>query len=250
MGEERSLGRRPQIELIPAIDIRGGRCVRLYQGDYARETVFSDDPPAVAQRWQEQGATRLHLVDLDGAREGSPVNDAVIAAIVRAVHIPCEVGGGIRTFEVIQDYLDVGVERVILGSVAVERPALVEEACELHPDAVIVGVDARRGRVAVHGWLDRSEERAEDMMRRFAAFGVPRFIYTDIARDGTLRGPNMTALIRAARTVPAAIIASGGIASIDHIRRLARTGVEAAILGRALYDGAINLPDALRAATT
>ncbi|MGA2285409.1 MAG: 1-(5-phosphoribosyl)-5-[(5-phosphoribosylamino)methylideneamino]imidazole-4-carboxamide isomerase [Dehalococcoidia bacterium] len=235
------------MELIPAIDIRDGRCVRLYQGDYARETVFSDDPIAMARRWQAEGAPRLHLVDLDGAREGRPVNHGVVIAIARAVGIPCQVGGGIRSTNTIARYLEAGLQRVILGSVAVETPAMLAAALGRFGEAVVVGVDARGGRVAVHGWRQQSAEKAEELMQRLAAMGVRRFVYTDISRDGTLRGPNFAATARAVQLVPARIIASGGIASLAHLRRLARTGVEGAILGRALYDGALSLPDALAA---
>jgi phosphoribosylformimino-5-aminoimidazole carboxamide ribotide isomerase len=235
------------IELIPAIDIRGGRCVRLYQGDYTRETVFSDDPVAVARRWQAEGAPRLHLVDLDGAREGRPVNAGIVVGIARAVSIPCQLGGGIRSLNTVERYLTSGVQRVILGSVAVEQPAVLGAAVSRFGEAIIVGVDARSGRVALHGWQERSDEKAEELMRRLVAVGVRRFVYTDIARDGTLRGPNLAATARVARDIPAPVIASGGIATLDHIRRLSKIGVEGAILGRALYDGTLSLPAVLRA---
>ncbi|MGD0766456.1 MAG: 1-(5-phosphoribosyl)-5-[(5-phosphoribosylamino)methylideneamino]imidazole-4-carboxamide isomerase [Dehalococcoidia bacterium] len=235
------------MELIPAIDIRDGHCVRLYQGDYSRETVFSDDPTAVALRWQEQGASRLHLIDLDGARAGEPVNIEVVEAIARAVTIPCQVGGGIRTLATVASYVAMGIERVILGTVAVRAQTLVAEACYRYPGAIIVAVDARDGRAAISGWLERSEQRDDELMARLVEVGVPRFIYTDIARDGTMKGPNLAALARVVRAVRVPVVASGGIASLDHLRRLAKTHVEGAILGRALYDGALSLPDALRA---
>jgi len=235
------------MELIPAIDIRDGRCVRLYQGDYARETVFSDDPPAIARRWQEEGAPRLHLIDLDGARAGEPVNMQVVEAIADAVSIPCQVGGGIRSLDTVARYLEMGVQRVILGTVAVRAQTLVAEACYRYPGAIIVGVDARNGRAAISGWLERSEEKADALMARLVEVGVPRFIYTDIARDGTLKGPNLAVLTRVVKAVRVPVVASGGIASLDHLRSLAKTHVEGAILGRALYDGALSLPDALRA---
>jgi phosphoribosylformimino-5-aminoimidazole carboxamide ribotide isomerase len=233
------------MEIIPAIDIRDGRCVRLYQGDYARETVFSDDPVAIARRWQDEGARRLHLVDLDGARAGRPLNEAVIIAIARAVSIPCQVGGGVRHVETVDRYLDAGLARVILGSVAVEQPPILEAALARRAEAIIAGVDARNGRVALHGWRERSPERAVDFMQRLAALGVRRFVYTDITRDGTLRGPNFAATLRATKAVPVPVIASGGVATVEHIRRLCGIGVEGVILGRALYDGSLSLPDAL-----
>ena len=235
------------MEIIPAIDIRDGRCVRLYQGDYARETVFSDDPVAIARRWQDEGARRLHLVDLDGARAGRPLNEAVIVAIARAVSVPCQVGGGIRSVETVERYLSAGLERIIFGSTAVEEPAVLEAALARHGEAIIAGVDARNGRVALHGWRERSPERAVDLMQRLAALGVRRFVYTDITRDGTLRGPNFAATVRATKAVTVPVIASGGVATLDHVRRLRVTGVEGVILGRALYDGSLSLPDALTA---
>ncbi len=201
----------------------------------------------MARRWQAEGAPRLHLVDLDGAREGRPVNHGVVIAIARAVAVPCQVGGGIRNTNTMARYLEAGLQRVILGSVAVEAPAMLAGALGRFGEAVVVGVDARGGRVALHGWREQSGEKAEELMRRLAAMGVRRFVYTDISRDGTLRGPNVAATARAVQSVPAKIIASGGIASLAHLRRLVRTGVEGAILGRALYDGALSLPDAIAA---
>jgi len=236
------------MEIIPAIDIRDGRCVRLYQGDYARETVFSDDPVAMARRWEEEGAPRLHLIDLDGARLGEPVNADVIEKIVACLDIPCQVGGGVRSLDTVARYLEMGVEQVILGTVAVRAQTLVAEACYRHPGAIIVGVDARGGEVAIQGWRERSEERTEELMARLVEVGVPRFIYTDIARDGTKKGPNFAALARVLRAVRVPIIVSGGIATLDQLRRLARTRVEGAIVGRALYDGVLTLPAALQAA--
>jgi len=174
------------------------------------------------------------------------VNNGVIVAIARAVSIPCQVGGGIRSVQTIERYLSAGVERVILGSVAVEQPSVLGAALALHGEAIIAGVDARGGRVALHGWRDQSTEKAEDLVRRLANVGLRRFIYTDIARDGTLRGPNLAATARVARAVAVPVIASGGIATLDHLRRLRQIGVEGAILGRALYDGALSLPEALQ----
>ena len=184
------------MEIIPAIDILGGRCVRLYQGDYARETVFSEDPVAMARRWEAEGAPRLHLIDLDGARAGEPVNAEVIERVVCGVNIPCQVGGGIRSLDTVLRYLEMGVQRIILGTAAVRAQTLVAEACYRYPGSIIVGVDARGGQAAISGWLERSEEKAEALMARLVELGVPRFIYTDIARDGTLKGPNFAALDR------------------------------------------------------
>jgi len=236
------------MEIIPAIDILGGRCVRLYQGDYARETVFSEDPVAMARRWEEEGAPRLHLIDLDGARAGEPVNAEVIERVVCGVNIPCQVGGGIRSLDTVRRYLEMGVQRIILGTAAVRAQTLVAEACYRYPGSIIVGVDARGGQAAISGWLERSEEKAEALMARLVELGVPRFIYTDIARDGTLKGPNFAALDRAVQAVRVPVIASGGIATLDHLRRLTRTKVEGAILGVALYHGALTLSEALQVA--
>ena len=236
------------MEIIPAIDILGGRCVRLYQGDYARETVFSEDPVAMARRWEEEEAPRLHLIDLDGARAGEPVNAEVIERVVCGVNIPCQVGGGIRSLNTVLRYLEMGVQRIILGTAAVRAQTLVAEACYRYPGSIIVGVDARGGQAAISGWLERSEEKAEALMARLVELGVPRFIYTDIARDGTLKGPNFAALDRAVQAVRVPVIASGGIATLDHLRRLTRTKVEGAILGVALYHGELTLPEALQVA--
>ena len=233
------------MEVIPAIDIRGGRCVRLYQGDYARETVFSDDPLLVAQRWQDEGATRLHVVDLDGARAGQPVNNAVIERILEAARLPVQVAGGIRQIDVIDRYVEAGADRVVLGTAAVKDELLVANACALYPEALVVSVDARGGRVATEGWREGSAETAEGLARRMAEVGVRRLVFTDIARDGTMRGPNFRAIARLVEAVDVPVIASGGIASVEHVRRLAKLGVEGAILGRALYDGSVSLSEAL-----
>lgn len=233
------------MEVIPAVDIRGGRCVRLYQGDYDRETVFSEDPVAVARRWERQGAPRLHVVDLDGARAGWPVNDRVIEKMLSELRIPVQVAGGIRQLDVIRRYLETGADRVILGTAAVHDQPLVSRACATFCEAVVVAVDARRGRVATAGWLEASGETPEGLMRRLVGLGVPRFIFTDIGRDGTLRGPNFAAIGRLARAFETPVIASGGVTTVEHLRRLAKLGVEGAIVGRALYDGGLELGEAL-----
>jgi phosphoribosylformimino-5-aminoimidazole carboxamide ribotide isomerase len=235
------------MEVIPAVDIRGGRCVRLYQGDYDRETVFSEDPVAMARHWERLGAPRLHVVDLDGARAGRPVNDRVIEELLTAIEIPVQVAGGIRQLDVIARYLEKGADRVILGTAAVHDQPLVSRACAAFPGAVVVAVDVRRGRVETAGWREASGETPEGLMRRLAELGVPRFIFTDISRDGTLRGPNFAAIGRLARAFRTPLIASGGVTTAEHLRRLAKLGVEGAIVGRALYDGGLALQEALAA---
>lgn len=235
------------MEVIPAIDLRGGLCVRLYQGDYERETVFSEDPVAVAIHWHELGARRLHVVDLDGAAQGTPANEGVIRAIARAVPIPLQVGGGIRDLATVGAVLGWGVTRVVLGTAAVEEPGVVKAACDAYPDGVIVALDARNGRVAIKGWLEDTDVEARDLAQQMAAVGVPRFLYTDIARDGTSTEPNFDAIARMQQATGRPIIASGGVARLEHLQRLQELGVEAAIVGRALYTGAINLPEALEA---
>jgi phosphoribosylformimino-5-aminoimidazole carboxamide ribotide isomerase len=235
------------MEVIPAVDIRGGRCVRLYQGDYNRETVFSEDPAGMACHWERLGAPRLHVVDLDGARSGRPVNDRVIEELLSTVKIPVQVAGGIRQLEVIGRYLEMGAARVVLGTAAVHDQPLVSKACDTFREAVVVAVDARRGRVATAGWREASGETPEGLMRRLAELGVPRFIFTDISRDGTLRGPNFAAIGRLVRAFQTPVIASGGVTTVEHLRRLSKLGAEGAIVGRALYDGGLGLGEALAA---
>jgi phosphoribosylformimino-5-aminoimidazole carboxamide ribotide isomerase len=240
------------MEIIPAIDMRGGRCVRLLQGDYGRETVFADDPAAMARRWRNAGATRLHLVDLDGAREGRPVNRASVGKILATVDTPIQLGGGIRELETIRGYLSDGVDRVVLGTAAVKDRAMLTSALAEFPGRIVVGVDARDGVVVTEGWLEASEVTAVDLLRQLAELGVPRVIYTDTLRDGTLTEPNFGALkaILTDGRISAhhlRVIYAGGVSAIDHLRRLATTGVEAAIVGRALYTGDIDLAEALSA---
>ncbi|MDZ4246033.1 MAG: 1-(5-phosphoribosyl)-5-[(5-phosphoribosylamino)methylideneamino]imidazole-4-carboxamide isomerase [Dehalococcoidia bacterium] len=230
---------------MPAIDLRNGRCVRLIQGDFEKETVFGENPVEFAIRWQEAGAARLHVVDLDGAAKGMPVNLKVVEKIVSAVKIPVQLGGGIREMETIREVLSAGVQRVILGTVALENPELVQSACRTFNEAIVVGVDARDGNVSIKGWKETSDTNAEEFMKKLVSLGVRRFIYTDIARDGTLKGPNFDAFVRLKRAVAVPIIASGGISSIGHLKKLASLGVEGAIVGIALYTGAINLEKAI-----
>ncbi len=239
------------MEIIPTIDIRGGRCVRLVQGDYDRETVFADDPAAVARRWRDAGAKRLHVVDLDGAREGRAVNAESVERIVAAVDVPVQLGGGLRNLETISGYLEVGVERVVLGTAAVKDQALLASALARFPGRIGVGVDARDGIVVTEGWRDDSGITATELVRQIAELGVPWVIYTDTLRDGTLTEPNFDALeTLLSNPQHLRIIYAGGVSTIDHLRRLAETGVEGAIVGRALYEGDINLTEALAAMQT
>lgn len=238
------------MEIIPAIDIRGGLCVRLDQGDYTRETVFDDDPASVARRWQDAGATRIHVVDLDGAREGIPRNGEVIRRVLEAVSVRVQVGGGIRDVAAIQQYLDAGAARVALGTAAVKDQATLVNAVSLFRDRILVGVDARDGMVATEGWLETSETRALDLIQQLSELGVQRIFYTDISRDGMQSGPNFPAVHEVVEHAsglpsPVAVIASGGVSSIEHLRRLEQIGVEGVIIGKALYTGALDLREAI-----
>ena len=236
------------MEVIPAIDFRGAKCVRLYQGDYSRETVYSDDPIDVALQWVRLGATRLHVVDLDGARNGVPANLEAVGGVASSVSVPLQVGGGIRTVETARDVMSLGVDRVVIGTAAVERPEMVESFCrDLGSEAVAVSVDARHGYVATDGWTRNSQVLASDLIGQMADMGVHRFIYTDISRDGTLTEPNFDAIESLLRQNNARLIAAGGITSVQHLRRLAELGVEAAVVGKALYTGSIRLDEALDA---
>lgn len=232
-------------QVIPAIDLRGGRCVRLVQGDYNRETRYSDDPVSVARKWEQAGAPLIHVVDLDGAKDGQPVNHEVMAAICGAVSIPVEVSGGIRTLEAIEAALAYGAGRVQLGSAAVRQPELVAEACARFPGRIVVSIDARNGEVMTDGWLQGSGVRALDLARQMVERGVPRLMYTDISRDGALSGPNIDAMREMVQAVDVPVVASGGVTSIEHLRHLAGAGCEGAIVGRALYEGAIDLATAV-----
>ncbi len=234
------------MEIIPAIDLRNGKCVRLYQGDYEKETVFSDDPVSVALRWQSEGAKRLHLVDLDGAAKGELCNLDAIERIAAAVEIPVQVGGGVRSLETIEQLLDLGVGRAILGTVAVEDPDLAEEACQRFGEQIIIGIDARDGRAATRGWLQQSKVTAGELAARMVGLGARRFIYTDISRDGTLTSPNFEAVAEFLSQVSVPVIAAGGISSVEHLTRLAALGAEGAIVGRAIYTGDVKLEEAVK----
>ncbi len=233
------------MEVIPAIDLKDGRCVRLYQGDFTRESVYSDDPAGMARRWEEEGAARLHVVDLDGAAGGGPRNAPVIEGIVKAVAVPVQVGGGIRSLQTLAEYLEMGVQRVVLGTSAVEDVDLVEEACQRYGEAVVIGVDARDGYVATSGWTRGTRVLAVKLVAQMEGLGVRRFIYTDIARDGTLTSPNFDGIAQILSLVSAPVIASGGISSIEHLVELRGLGVEGAIVGRALYTGDVELGRAI-----
>ena len=235
------------MDVIPAIDLRGGRCVRLYQGDYDQEEVFGTDPVAVALRWQDEGARLLHVVDLDGAASGEPANLDAVRAIVAAAGVQVEVGGGIRDMETAETLAESGVSRLVLGTSAVEDPDFVSALLErFGADRVAVSVDARDGWAALRGWRQPSRMRALDLMRRMTALGVECLEYTDISRDGTLTEPNFEAMMEAVSNVSAPIIAAGGISSARHLERLAGLGVSGAIVGKALYTGNVDLREALR----
>ncbi|NEP13355.1 MAG: 1-(5-phosphoribosyl)-5-[(5-phosphoribosylamino)methylideneamino]imidazole-4-carboxamide isomerase [Symploca sp. SIO2C1] len=238
------------MEIIPAIDLLEGRCVRLYQGDYARSQVFNDNPIEVAHQWVEQGATRLHVVDLDGAKQGYPVNTKTIAEIVQAIPIPVQVGGGLRDRSGVTQLLDTGVERVILGTAAVEDQPFVEQLCQEFPGKIVVGIDARQGKVATRGWLETSEVVATELAQQMTNLGVAAIIYTDIHRDGTLVGPNVDTLRELASKVSIPVIASGGVSSITDLLSLLALeplDVTGVIIGRALYTGDISLKEAIQA---
>jgi phosphoribosylformimino-5-aminoimidazole carboxamide ribotide isomerase len=239
--------------LFPAIDLKAGQCVRLEQGDMARATVFHHDPAAQAQAFENQGFRYLHVVDLDGAMQGSPINAEAVARIREAVRIPVQLGGGIRTVQTIEAWLAKGIDRVIIGTAAVRDPALVKAAARNFQDRIAVGLDARDGRVAVQGWSSTTELTALDVAKRFEDAGVAAIIYTDIARDGLLRGLNLDATVALADAVKIGVIASGGLASMDDVRALlAPTArkIVGAIVGRALYDGRLNVAEALRLAAS
>ena len=233
------------MEVIPAIDIRGGRCVRLSQGDYERETVFDDDPLAVAVRWAALGARRIHIVDLDGAREGQQVNAALVRRIVRTVDAAVQTGGGLRDLATVRAALDDGVNRVVLGTAAVRDPDLLREAVAVARDRLIVSVDARNGIVQLQGWTEGSDVTATSLIRQLASIGVERIVYTDIDRVGVRGSPNFEMYEALVSETSIAVIAAGGVSSLDDLRRLSDCGVEAAIVGRALYTGEVALPEAL-----
>lgn len=238
--------------IFPAIDIRGGQCVRLVKGDFNQETVFSQRPEIMAKKWEDEGGQYLHLVDLDGARAGESRNLDVVEMILKTVNIPVELGGGIRTMENIQRVLEMGVSRVILGSIAVKDPKLVKEACkEYGSQRIVVGIDAKDGIVAVDGWGVSGEVKATELAKKMADGGVKHIIYTDISRDGTLSGVNAKATAEIAKVSGVKVVASGGVSSLDDIKMLKeyeQDGIEGVIVGKSIYTGALSLPEALRVA--
>jgi len=236
------------VQIWPAIDIRGGKCVRLQQGDYRRETVFGEDPAAMARHWTNLGAKRLHVVDLDGAREGHPVNLASVRAIVEAVDVPCELGGGIRSEETISQLLAAGLQRLVIGTLAIRQPDWFLQMCHEFPGRLVLGIDARDGRVATGGWLETSDVAATALARQFADQPLAAVVYTDIATDGMLSGPNIAAMAEMRAAVDLPVIASGGVTTKQDVARLAAVPMAGCIIGRALYEGALSLPEALAAA--
>jgi phosphoribosylformimino-5-aminoimidazole carboxamide ribotide isomerase len=239
------------VQIWPAIDLRGGNCVRLQQGDYARETVFGEDPAAMARHWVSLGAKCLHLVDLDGAREGQPMNLASVRAVVEAVgtsKIATQLGGGIRSEETIRDLLEVGLDRLVVGTSAIRQPDWFRRMCRQFPGRLILGIDARGGRVATAGWLETSDVAASELVGWFAGEPLAAVVYTDIARDGMLAGPNLSAMADMQAAVDLPVLASGGVTTKEDVARLAAVPMAGCIIGRALYEGMLTLSDALAAA--
>jgi phosphoribosylformimino-5-aminoimidazole carboxamide ribotide isomerase len=235
------------MRIIPAVDIKDGRCVRLVQGKVDQETVYSNDPLSMANHWDEEGAQRIHVVDLDGAFQGSPINADIVKNIIYSSSVDIQVGGGIRTLETIETYVKAGAYRVILGTVAQQEPEFVEEACKRFPDKIIVGIDARDGLVAVKGWVEVSEKKATDLAQKLKGYGIAGFIFTDISRDGMLQGPNLESIKEFAESAQLPVIASGGVSRLEDIKDLAKLesyGVEGVIVGKALYDKTLTFKEA------
>jgi phosphoribosylformimino-5-aminoimidazole carboxamide ribotide isomerase len=240
--------------LIPAIDLKDGHCVRLEQGDMQKATVFSDDPGSMASQWAERGARRLHVVDLNGARQGKPVNENAVKEIIASIDsdIPVQLGGGIRDLDTIERYLDDGVSFVIIGTAAVKNPGFLHEACDAFPGHIIVGLDAKDGQVATDGWSRLTKHDVIDLAKRFQDYGVEAVIYTDIGRDGMMTGVNIDATVRLAQALAIPVIASGGLNSLDDVRRLCAVegeGITGAITGRAIYEGKLDFAEAVKVAS-
>lgn len=236
------------MRIYPAIDIIDGACVRLVQGDYSQKTKFADDPCEIAMRWQNEGGEFIHIVDLDGARNGEMPNFDLIVRIADKLNIPIEVGGGVRNMECVEKYLDNGINRVIIGTSALSNPDFVKEAVAKYGERIVVGIDAKDGMVAVNGWEEVSTTSAIDLAKQMEKIGVKTIIYTDIATDGMLKGPNLKAMEEMTEAVSIDVVASGGVSSVDDIEKLKGTGVEGAIVGKALYTDTLYLNDAINAA--
>lgn len=237
------------MQIWPAIDLRGGQCVRLEQGDYGRETVFGDEPSTIARHWVDLGAECLHLVDLDGARDGQPRNLAAVSSILAAVRVPCELGGGIRDEATIEQLLDLGLDRLVLGTSALKQPEWFRQMCRRFPNRLVLGIDARDGQVATEGWLETSDVAAPALAEQFSAEPLAAIVYTDIATDGMMQGPNLRAMAAMKRAVDVPVVASGGVTTADDVAALAAVPMDGCIIGRALYEGRLGLPEALVAAS-
>lgn len=235
--------------IIPAIDLKEGKCVRLMQGHMDKVTVFSNDPAEIAIRWEDRGAELIHIVDLDGSIAGSPKNREVIEKIVKSINIPIQLGGGIRDLATINQYISIGVSRVIMGTIAIEAPDLIKQACQLYPERILVGIDAKDGRVAIRGWTEVIEKRAVDAAKEIEGLGIAAFIFTDIKRDGMQTGPNIENTKKLAQSVTVPVIASGGvntISDIEDLMKIEEYGVSGIIVGRAIYTNSLRLEDAIR----
>jgi len=236
------------MQIWPAIDLRGGKCVRLQQGDYGRETIFGDDPAEMAKQWVADGAQYLHLVDLDGARDGGQINRPAVEAILAAIDIPCELGGGVRDQATIEMWLEAGLTRLAVGTKALREPDWFCDMCRRFPHKLALGIDARDGRVATDGWLETSDVLATDLAARYADEPIAAIIYTDIAKDGMMAGPNLAAMAEMQQASKLPVIASGGVTTADDVSALSRIGVEGCIIGRTLYEGRLTIADAIAAA--
>ncbi|MBP89989.1 MAG: 1-(5-phosphoribosyl)-5-[(5-phosphoribosylamino)methylideneamino]imidazole-4-carboxamide isomerase [Planctomycetaceae bacterium] len=238
------------MQIWPAIDLRGGKCVRLQQGDYNRETVFGDDPAEMARRWVDQGAECLHLVDLDGARDGTVANRRAVTAILDTVDIPSELGGGVRSEQTIQEWLDAGIARLVIGTKAIKEPDWFRKMCQQYPDRLVLGIDARDGHVATDGWLDTSDVSAIEMAAQFTSEPIAAIVYTDIATDGMMAGPNLAAMREMNNAIDIPVVASGGVTSVEDVQQLARINMAGCIIGRSLYEGKLTIADAVNAANS
>jgi phosphoribosylformimino-5-aminoimidazole carboxamide ribotide isomerase len=236
------------MQIWPAIDLRGGKCVRLQQGDYNRETVFGDDPAEMARRWVREGADRLHLVDLDGARDGLAANKRAVESILAAVDVPCQLGGGVRSDEAIDHWLAIGITRLVVGTRALKEPDWFRSACHRNPGRLVLGIDARDGMVATDGWREVSHVAAIDLASNWVDEPLAAIVYTDISRDGMMAGPNFQAMGEMRRAVSLPVVASGGVTTCDDVKRLAEIGMAGCIIGRSLYEGSLQLGEAIAAA--